>query len=109
NLNIYATFCFWFDLQRTDIGHIPQLLALSAAQTLEEQGFLPTIKWPNDLLLRDKKVAGILCETILEQGLRGIVCGIGLNVNMPLHILNQIDRPATSLLFEGGHAFEVMT
>jgi BirA family biotin operon repressor/biotin-[acetyl-CoA-carboxylase] ligase len=107
NLNIYATFCFWFDLERTDIGHIPQVLAISAAQTLESQGFSPAIKWPNDLLLQDKKVAGILCETILEHNLRGIVCGIGLNVNMPAEILNQIDRPATSLLVEGGHFFDV--
>lgn len=107
NLNIYATFCFWFDSQRTDIGHIPQLLALTTSQMLENQGFSPTIKWPNDVLLQGKKVGGILCETILEQGRRGIVCGIGLNVNMPLEILNQIDRPATSLLVERGHAFDV--
>lgn len=107
DVNIYATFCFWFDLQRTDIGHIPQLLALAAAQTLEKNGFAPTIKWPNDVLLKGKKVAGILCETVLEQGQRGIVCGIGLNVNMPLELLNQIDRPATSLLVERGHPFEV--
>lgn len=107
DLNIYATFCFWFNLQRTDTGHIPQVLAISAAQTLESQGFSPAIKWPNDLLLQDKKVAGILCETILEQDKRGIVCGIGLNVNMPVEILNQIDRPATSLLVEGGRPFEV--
>lgn len=107
NLNIYATFCFWFNLQRTDMGHIPQVLAISAAQTLENQGFNPTIKWPNDLLLQDKKVAGILCETILEQNQRGIVCGIGLNVNMPAEILNQIDRPATSLLIEGKRPFDI--
>lgn len=107
NLNIYATFSFWFDLGRADIGHIPQILALAAADTVESQGFFPTIKWPNDLLLNDKKIAGILCETILENGKRGIVCGIGLNVNMPLEILNQIDRPATSLLIEGGNVYEV--
>lgn len=107
HLNLYATFCFWFDLQRTDTGHIPQLLALAAAQTLEREGFLPLMKWPNDVLLQGKKVAGILCETVLEQERRGIVCGIGLNVNMPLEALKQIDRPATSLLVEGERAFEV--
>lgn len=107
DLNIYATFSFWLSMERTDIGHIPQILALSAAQVLESEGFFPTIKWPNDLLLNGKKVGGILCETILEHGKRGIVCGIGLNVNMPLEILNQIDRPATSLLVEGGKIYEV--
>lgn len=107
-VNIYATFCFWLEPQRIDLGHIPQLLALTTTQMLEKYGFSPAIKWPNDLLIQGKKVAGILCETIVEQEKRGIVCGIGLNVNMPLEILNQIDRPATSLLVEKGKAFEVV-
>jgi BirA family biotin operon repressor/biotin-[acetyl-CoA-carboxylase] ligase len=106
-VNIYATFCFWLDLQRADIGHIPQLLALAAAQVLEKREFSPTIKWPNDLLLQGKKIGGILCETVLEQGKRGIVCGIGLNVNMSQEALSQIDRPATSLLVERGQPFDV--
>jgi BirA family biotin operon repressor/biotin-[acetyl-CoA-carboxylase] ligase len=106
HVNIYATFCFWFDLERKDTGHLPQLLALAAAQTLEIEGFSPKIKWPNDLLLRGKKVGGILCETVLEQGKRGIVCGIGLNVNMSQDALNQIDRPATSLFVERDHEFD---
>ena len=55
DVNIYATFCFWFDLHRTDLGHIPQILALASAQTLEMLGFFPKIKWPNDVLLGGKK------------------------------------------------------
>lgn len=105
--NIYATFCIWLNVQRTDCGFIPQILALSAAQILEKQGFLSAIKWPNDLLLKSKKVAGILCETVVEGELRGVICGIGLNVNMTSEILNQIDRPATSLLIEGGNPLDV--
>ena len=101
-LNIYATYCFWFDPNRTDVGHIPQLLSLAAAETLEREGFSPKIKWPNDVLLNGKKVAGILCETISGEERRGIICGIGLNVNMPQEMLEQIDRPATSLLAESG-------
>ena len=107
DVNIYATYCFWFDPDRYDIGHIPQLLAFAAAQTLEKEGFSPKIKWPNDLLLNGKKVAGILCETISAEGGRGIVCGIGLNVNMAKEILDLIDRPATSLFAESGVQWEV--
>ena len=105
--NIYATYCFWIETERNDVGHIPQLLALSAAQILESLGFDPKIKWPNDLLLNGKKVGGILCETILHENKRGIICGIGLNVNMPKEMLDQIDRPATSLLAENGNLFEI--
>lgn len=107
HVNIYATFCFWLRGESADIGHIPQLLALAAVQELEKEQFSPTIKWPNDVLLQGKKVAGILCETIVEENRRGVICGIGLNVNMPLEALLQIDRPATSLLVEGGRAFDV--
>lgn len=106
DVNIYATFCFWMSAQRTDSGQIPQLLALAAAQTLEQLEFKPTLKWPNDILLREKKVGGILCETVSEKEQRGIVCGIGLNVNMPAEALNRIDRPATSLFVEKQQLFD---
>jgi BirA family biotin operon repressor/biotin-[acetyl-CoA-carboxylase] ligase len=43
---------------------------------LEATGLEATIKWPNDVLIQGKKVAGIL----IEQG-RGTVVGIGLNLN----------------------------
>lgn len=105
-VNVYATFCFWFDIHRTDIGHIPQLLSLAAALTLEREGFFPLIKWPNDLLIKGKKMGGILCETVSEQMRRGIICGIGLNINMPVDALKLIDRPATSLLAEKGREFD---
>lgn len=105
--NIYASFCFWIDPDRSDIGHIPQLLALSLTQILSKKSFAPQIKWPNDILLSKKKVGGILCETILENNKRGVICGIGINVNMPREILEQIDRPATSLLQESGKKGDV--
>lgn len=102
DVNIYATFSFWLDSKREDVGHIPQLMALAAALALEDRGYFPKIKWPNDLLLNKKKVAGILCETITEGDVKGIVCGIGLNVNMTPDLIQGIDRPATSLFIERG-------
>lgn len=107
DVNLYATFCSWFDPQRTDVGHIPQLLALAAAMIVEKMGFFPKIKWPNDLLLNGKKVSGILCETTMEEERRGVICGIGLNVNMREEELRQIDRPATSLFVEGGEELQL--
>src|SRR6185369_16537682 len=50
--------------------------AVSVAVTIRElTGLAPTIKWPNDVLLRGKKVCGILIE---QRG--GVVIGIGLNL-----------------------------
>lgn len=105
--NIYATFCFFVEKHQSNIGNIPQVLALSAAKTLIDLGFAPTLKWPNDVLLSEKKVAGILAETTPLSENRCVIIGIGLNVNMPAATLAQIDRPATSLLVETGRAFEV--
>jgi BirA family biotin operon repressor/biotin-[acetyl-CoA-carboxylase] ligase len=53
--------------------------AVSVCETVRQLTGVPArIKWPNDVLLRGKKVCGIL----IEQGL-GTVAGIGLNVNQP--------------------------
>jgi BirA family biotin operon repressor/biotin-[acetyl-CoA-carboxylase] ligase len=111
--NVYATFCFFIGREQLAIlGNIPQVLALSTVELLQELGFHPRLKWPNDVLLSGKKVAGILCETTTVAGVEGIdgrlcvVVGIGLNVNMPKELLDEIDQPATSLLVESGDGEE---
>jgi BirA family transcriptional regulator, biotin operon repressor / biotin---[acetyl-CoA-carboxylase] ligase len=105
--NIYATYCFF--VEKVNVGHLPQIMALAAAKLLQELGFQPKLKWPNDLLLSGKKVAGILCETLPLPDTLAIILGIGLNVNMPPEQLQLIDRPATSLLAEDGHTRDVET
>lgn len=107
NQNIYATFCFFIEKHRTDIGNLPQIMALSAAKMMENLGFKPKLKWPNDVLLSNKKVAGILCETTPFSDQLCVILGIGINVNMPCEVLEKIDRPATSLLVEGGNSLDV--
>ncbi len=48
-------------------------------------GMAPAIKWPNDLLLQDKKICGILTEIEASpESIRNAVVGIGINVNNPL-------------------------
>lgn len=105
--NIYASFCFHVEKQRQDIGNIPQIMSLSAASVLEALKFQPWIKWPNDVLLSSKKIAGILTETTPLEKTTGVIVGIGLNVNMTQEILEKIDQPATSLLAEAHTAFDV--
>lgn len=56
--------------------------AAAAAEALEELGFTPQIKWPNDILLNGKKVCGILTEMQGEEDrVSSLVMGIGINVN----------------------------
>lgn len=55
--------------------------AVALADVLAEIGLVPRIKWPNDVLLQGRKVAGILAEAVWHgEALRAVVLGIGLNV-----------------------------
>jgi len=60
------------------------------------------LKWPNDIYCKEKKIAGLLCEGIVQGEQRGAVIGIGVNINMPGEVLDRIDQPATSVLRETG-------
>jgi len=67
-------------------------------------GLNTRIKWPNDVLLGDKKVAGILVESVLEGGLvRYAVVGIGINVSLDTGNVPEIASFATSLNAAAGH------
>jgi BirA family transcriptional regulator, biotin operon repressor / biotin---[acetyl-CoA-carboxylase] ligase len=65
----------------------------------------PGIKWPNDILLADKKVSGLLTEMSAEQDrIRHIVLGIGIDVNMDQAALPpEVRILSTSLSAEAGH------
>ena len=57
------------------------------------------LKWPNDVLVHGKKLAGILIE--LQGDLEGpsaAVIGVGVNLNLPKNVLNSIDQPAIDLV-----------
>jgi len=71
-------------------------LALGVAQFLESLGLKPVIKWPNDLLLDERKVCGIL---VVSSG-GWLYGGIGLNLRQS-RFPDKLRRPATSLLLAG--------
>ena len=62
-----------------------------------------SIKWPNDILIGDKKVCGILLEGQVPDYL---VVGVGLNVNQK-DFPNNLRRPATSLSLEAKQPFDI--
>jgi len=56
--------------------------ALAVCQTLREYGIRAQIKWPNDVMIRNKKVCGVLVDSVTEKRkIREVVMGIGLNAN----------------------------
>jgi BirA family transcriptional regulator, biotin operon repressor / biotin---[acetyl-CoA-carboxylase] ligase len=81
------------------------LASVSLVEAIEQvvPGVGPSIKWPNDVLLDERKVAGILAETSLDaQGLQAIV-GVGVNVNSGPAELAKVGAVATSLRMASGH------
>ena len=79
--------------------------AAAVARVLEAAtGVAVQIKWPNDLLMGDRKVAGILAETRVVAGDEPvIVVGMGINVNHPRDLFpDEISDSATSLRIESG-------
>ena len=91
--------------------HAGALLGVGALNCLREAapGINAFLKWPNDVYVEERKIAGILSESArIEQGrVTGVVSGIGINVNLPGSLLETIDQPATSLLFATKNEFNV--
>lgn len=84
-------------------GVYPFLAGVSVAQAIENYlGLKPEFKWPNDLLLHDKKFCGILSEVeFLNSHIHFIILGIGINVShRPDDFPPEIRNIATSLRYE---------
>jgi BirA family biotin operon repressor/biotin-[acetyl-CoA-carboxylase] ligase len=100
--NIYMSFVLKpFDKLTDTHANLTQYLSVILCKQLEDMGLFPQIKWPNDVLLNNKKMCGILAESIIKNGiLKGIILGIGINLNASADDLRLIDRPATALNIE---------
>jgi BirA family transcriptional regulator, biotin operon repressor / biotin---[acetyl-CoA-carboxylase] ligase len=86
---------------------LPELTVVAARACGEAiaavSGLEPELKFPNDLLLGGRKVAGVLAEA--REG--RVVLGTGVNVNVPAGELpREVDLPATSLLVETGRELD---
>ena len=67
------------------IGQITIMAALSCALTIDDftkQKHKAQIKWPNDVLVQNKKIGGIIAEAFGTQNQQIIILGIGLNLNL---------------------------
>ena len=82
--------------------NLTQYLSVTLCKVIESYGIQTQIKWPNDVLIDGKKIAGILSETVMQgQKLKGIVLGVGVNLNSNQEKINAIpNKIATSLNIE---------
>ncbi len=84
-------------------------VGIAAAQVLDKlSGIEVQLKWPNDLILRDKKVGGILLEAVSwEEQVKHLVIGIGINIKQGAREFPpELQGRATSLQAETGMIFE---
>ena len=97
---------------RLETEHLPQLTLLAGLATViavnSFAGQKARLKWPNDILLNGKKLAGVLCEYCLPaQGDPAVILGIGVNVNHAAQSFPEDLRAiATSLRIETGNRFD---
>ncbi|MDP9728158.1 biotin--[acetyl-CoA-carboxylase] ligase [Alicyclobacillus tolerans] len=89
-------------------GEITLLAGVATARALEHTFGLPArIKWPNDILLHQKKICGILAEIRADgENVHSVILGIGMNVNLTENdILPELRNKASSLQMETGQRF----
>lgn len=72
------------------------VLGLALCRWLNQQGIPVRLKWPNDLWLEGKKLAGMLIES-RGEALSGCEIIVGLGLNVHTQALAQVDQPWTSL------------
>ena len=92
---------------RNDLGLITQLTAVSVLKALEQHNISASIKWPNDILINNKKVCGILVENIISNNSISVIIGIGVNINNEEFDKSIIGK-ATSLYLETKQKYDVL-
>lgn len=92
---------------RPPIECLPGVIMIASLAVLRTikimTGLKCTIKWPNDVLIGDKKVSGILVESeVAGRQLNHVILGIGVNINFDTSVFPEISDIATSLSCELG-------
>jgi BirA family biotin operon repressor/biotin-[acetyl-CoA-carboxylase] ligase len=104
--NLYASVLLRPAIMPFDAPKLTFLSAVAVCRAIEKCTQLSArVKWPNDVLLNGKKVAGLLNEMSSEtEQVNYVVLGVGVNVNMRAEQFPEDLRyPATSLLIETGN------
>ncbi|MGA8753412.1 biotin--[acetyl-CoA-carboxylase] ligase [Candidatus Deferrimicrobium sp.] len=105
--NLYVSLLLRPPVPAVDATRLSLVAGVALADAVEAVGVPASLKWPNDLYCGGRKAAGILAEMASDpDGVRHVVIGVGLNVNM-----EEADFPpdlrdkATSLRIRAGRTF----
>lgn len=104
-VNIYMSLILKPSMEPKEVVLLTLMAAVACANALtKETGLKVEIKWPNDLMVQDKKLGGILTESRSLHGkMTSAIIGLGLNVNIGMEVLPaEIRGIATSVKAETG-------
>jgi BirA family biotin operon repressor/biotin-[acetyl-CoA-carboxylase] ligase len=104
--NIYYSLVLRIEGGMRQLEGLSLVVGLAVMQTLRELGILDVgLKWPNDVLVGQKKIAGILLELVGDPAdVCHVVLGVGINVNMQM--TDEVDQQWTSMRLESGSVFD---
>jgi BirA family biotin operon repressor/biotin-[acetyl-CoA-carboxylase] ligase len=91
----------------------PELISLVTSVAVvqgvrESTGLSTRIRWPNDIMAGQKKLAGVIAEAqFTKKEVVGVVVGVGLNVNVPVGNIESTGGGATSMVEELKKEFEI--
>lgn len=91
--NIYLSILWSFDTDRSRLSGLSLAVAIAVNRALKKYGIQDAnLKWPNDILYKGSKLAGILIETTptINNKSIAVVIGVGININLP-NIKEQIN------------------
>ena len=96
---LYLSLGWRFDMPPASLNALSLASGVALARTLGELDMCGlSLKWPNDLILADKKVGGILLEARSETAAScDVVIGIGINIRLDKETKSDLDQPVTDL------------
>jgi BirA family biotin operon repressor/biotin-[acetyl-CoA-carboxylase] ligase len=104
--NIYYSLVLRIEGGMRQLEGLSLVVGLAVMHTLRDLGISAAgLKWPNDVLVGQKKIAGILLELVGDPAdVCHVVLGVGINVNMQL--TDEVDQQWTSMRLESGKMFD---
>lgn len=105
--NLYLSIIFRPSISSKDAGVLTLVSAIAIFEVLNSLGIKCHIKWPNDLLINRRKVAGVLTEMEpVGERVQFVLGGLGINLNMTRMMMNdlmgEVSEIATSVMEELG-------
>ena len=83
------------------LGGLSLVVGLAILRALHQLGIgknTVQLKWPNDVVVGARKLAGVLIESQGDMlGPTAVVIGIGINIDLPVHVIARIDQPVTDV------------